>query len=341
MGLLATVFLGMTLQQDAKPAWRSLDTGSEASLRGLSAVSARVCWASGANGTVLRTTDGSTFELRPVPGADELDFRDVEAFDADLALLLTAGQPARVYRTEDGGATWAKTFEHADERSFFDAMDFWDEENGIAFSDPIDGRLVVIRTRDGGRTWEELPRETFPESPEGEAGFAASGTCLTVAGEKGAWIGLGGTAGARLFHTTDRGATWSATKTPILAGEPSTGVFSVAFAGDVGVIVGGDYAQPDRVENVAAWTDDGGATWSLAVSPPSGYRSCVVHTGSGWLATGTNGTDVSVDEGRTWRRHSATGWHALSVAGDSTVWAAGSGGRIAVLQSDPKPSDER
>ena len=317
--------------QDPVPLWQALVSGSEASLRGLSPISARVCWASGSGGTVLRTTNGRTFERRPVDGAEALDFRDIEAFDAERAIVLSAGQPARVYRTQDGGDTWSMVYENQDERAFFDAMDFADDKFGLAFSDPIEGKLLVIRTLDGGRTWQELPRKAFPASPEGEAGFAASGTCLRV-DEEAAYIGLGGTAGARLFATKDRGNTWTVVKTPIRSGLASAGIFSVAIQGREGVLIGGDYAAPDDTQAVAAWTDDGGATWTLAEEQPTGFRSCVIRCEIGWMAVGTNGTDVSGDGGKTWDRLSSTGWNvALKAKTDGSVWAAGSKGRIATL----------
>ncbi|MEM7308172.1 MAG: oxidoreductase [Planctomycetota bacterium] len=332
---LAPLFL-VLLPQTTDDPWEPRNSGSQASLRGLSAVDERVCWASGSGGTVLRTVDGRTFEPRPVAGAEELDFRDVHAFDAERAVVLSAGTPARVYRTDNGGADWQLAFEHPDERAFFDAMAFWDERRGLAFSDPIDGKLVVIRTADGGRTWTPLPPDAFPDSPEGEAGFAASGTCLAVGADGEAWIGLGGTAGARLFRTGDGGATWSTHATPLAQGLPSAGVFSLALldAGR-GVAVGGDYATPEATAANAATTADGGRTWAPAETPPRGYRSCVVTVdvagASQLLAAGPTGTDVSLDAGRTWTAHSEVGWHVLAVGGDGAVWAAGSDGRIARL----------
>ena len=317
--------------------WSSQTTGSHASLRGLHAVHARVCWASGQGGLVLRTVDGKTWETRPVVGAEELDFRDVHAFDASTAVVISAGTPARVYRTEDGGASWALVFEEPNEAAFFDAMDFWDASRGLAFSDPVDGKLLVIATEDGGRSWKALPPGAFPDSPAGEAGFAASGTCLRVGGTADAWIGLGGTQGARVFRTTDGGATWHASDTPMLSGESSTGIFSLALLADGrGIAVGGDYTKADAVGANAIHTVDGGATWSAVPGPPpSGYRSCVAvlpHSQDSTLvAVGPNGSDLSTDGGLSWRRFSDEGFHAVSAAPDGTVWASGSDGRIAKL----------
>ena len=318
-------------------AWCPLESGVDASLRGLSAIDAETCWASGSGGVVLRTTDGHRWERLPVPGAEELDFRDVEAFDADTALVVSAGAPARIYRTSDGGRTWSLVYENPDERAFFDAMAFWDEERGLAFSDPVDGRLLVIATSDGGRSWHTLPREAFPPSPDGEAGFAASGTCLATSGVDTAWIGLGGTSGARVFRTTDAGESWEAVPTPMLAGRPSQGIFSLAALDpSVVVAVGGDYEEPLLMEANAMRTHDGGTTWQpVAASPPTGYRSAVTAVPGRsdlLLAVGPNGTDFSVDGGRTWSRLSDEGFHAVAAGEDGSVWAAGAGGKVGRLE---------
>ncbi|MCP3914142.1 MAG: PQQ-binding-like beta-propeller repeat protein [bacterium] len=326
---------GPATAKDAAPRWEHQTSGSKASLRGLSAPGGLVCWASGADGTVLRTVDGKTWEARGVPGADDFDFRSLHAFDAERAFVLSAGAPTRGFLTEDGGMRWQQVYSNDDPKAFFDAVDFWDEKRGIAFSDPVDGKLLVITTEDGGRTWNRVPAEALPESPAGEAGFAASSSCLRVRGTDEAWIGLGGTAGSRVFRTTDGGRTWSAATTPVRSGEASTGIFSVAFTGESsGVAVGGNYQESDATEANAAITSDGGATWELVTAaPPSGYRSAVAARAAGGelYAVGPSGSDVSNNGGRTWQRFSDEGYHALSVASDGTVWASGSEGRIAKL----------
>ena len=316
--------------------WEEQSSGAKASLRGLCVVGRGVAWASGAGGAVLRTTDGATWESRPIPGADELDFRDVEAFDADSALVLSAGAPTRMYRTDDGGASWRLVYENTDERAFFDALDFWGERRGLAFSDPVDGRLLVIATTDGGRNWRALGTDRMPPALDGEAGFAASGTCLATFGATDAWIGLGGTAGSRVFRTNDAGASWSVAATPIRSGEPSTGVFSIAFLDELrGAVVGGDYARPEEDGACAAFTLDGGASWSPAEPGPGGYRSCVAVVPRAnerlLVAVGPGGTDVSPDGGRTWTRAAEEGFHAIAAGPDGSAWAVGSEGRIARL----------
>ena len=315
--------------------WVSQVSGTTASLRGLSVVNRNVAWASGAGGTVVRTSDGgNTWHASNVPGAEALDFRDVQAFDPRTAILLSAGEPAKIYKTTDGGQSWTERYANETPGVFFDAMAFWDRRHGIAFSDPIDGRLLIITTDDAGDSWRESPKDSAPATLDGEAGFAASGTCLAVQGQSNVWIGLGGAA-ARVLRSTDRGRTWNVSTTPILSGAASRGIFSIAFRDDRhGVIVGGDYQQELLAQGNVAWTDDGGMTWTLVTdSPPAGYRSCVAYVaGIGtptWVAVGPTGSDISTDDGRTWRAIGTTGYHAVAFAADGTGWAIGANGSLA------------
>ena len=208
--------------------WTIVETGVVESFRGLSAASDQVVWASGTSGTVIRSLDGGkTWRTVGVPDAAELDLRDIEAFGPDEAVALSAGHPGRVYVTHDGGTSWRMTFEERRAGIFLDAMAFWDRRHGIAFGDPIDGRFVVITTDDGGESWQPLAEDARPRAESGEAGFAASGSCLTVFGESDVWFGTGG-AVARVFHSSDRGRTWAAAATPLGQGKDSAGIFSLA-----------------------------------------------------------------------------------------------------------------
>ena len=317
--------------------WTPADSGTDASLRGLSVVDARVAWASGAGGTVLRTIDGATWKRVAVPGFETFDFRDVEAFSTERALILSAGAPTRMLLTEDGGESWEVVYANDDEAAFFDAMAFWDERRGLAFSDPVDGHLLVIATEDGGRTWDVIPADALPPSPVGEGGFAASGTCLCVAGENDAWIGTGGVVGARVFRTSDGGGSWGVADSSMGEGVASSGIFSLVFFGDGrGVAVGGDYSRLDHVATNALSTDDGGASWREPEASLSGYRSCVAAvartSGPRLIAVGPSGSDTSPDGGRTWKRFSDEGFHAVASGDDGTVWASGADGRLARLE---------
>src|ERR671920_279106 len=193
---------------DARAQWVAQTSGTSVRFRGVSAVNARVAWASGASGTYARTTDGGrTWRAGVVPGAENLDFRDVDAFDADTAYLLAIGEgeSSRIYKTTDGGAHWALQFQNRRASAFFDCMSFWTRARGIAISDPVEGRFLVITTEDGGRTWRESGASGMPAALVGEGAFAASGTCVTTGGASDAWFGTGGPAGARVFRSRDGG----------------------------------------------------------------------------------------------------------------------------------------
>lgn len=321
------------LRRAAAEPWIAQVVGATAGFRGLCAVDANVVWASGTGGTWARTDDGgATWHTGVVPDAAHLDFRDVHAFDAKTAVIISAGSEARIYKTTDGGRTWNLLWRKNGPTVFFDAIAFWDRDHGIAMGDPVDGRFAVMTTDDGGTTWVDRSADT-PPALENEAGFAASGTSLVVQGDENVWLATGGGRASRVFRSTDRGRTWTAVETPIRAGAASAGIFSLAFRDPLhGVAVGGDFAKPDESGDVAAVTDDGGLTWrTIPSARPRGYRSGVAYTTiqgrSALIAVGTSGSDVSYDDGRTWERFGDLGLNAVGAAQNAT-WAAGPMGRI-------------
>ena len=336
--LPAVLLAALMARPPAPPRWEIQTSGVSARLRGVSAVSDRVAWASGAGGTVLRTADGgATWTKRIVPDAAALDFRDVDAVNATVAWVLSIGSGAesRIYKTTDGGATWGLQFTNSDPRGFFDAMAFWDAQRGLVMGDSIDGRFDILRTLDGGATWTRIPSVSLPAALPNEGAFAGSGTNVAVLAGGHAWIGTGASTRSRVLHTRDYGATWTIAETPIAA-SPSAGIFSVAFRDAAhGMAVGGDYRkEQDAIDN-AAFTSDGGVTWT-AVRGLGGFRSAVAHvpgSRASWIAVGPQGADISTDDGRTWARVAGAGYHAFSPArrGD-TGWGAGEGGRIGRLR---------
>jgi photosystem II stability/assembly factor-like uncharacterized protein len=221
--------------------WQPQTSGVTARLRGVSAVSALVAWASGANGTILRTTDGGrTWRPRPVAGAETLDFRDIDALSERVAYALSIGSGAasRIYNTRDGGEHWTLQFENRDPKVFLDAMAFADETQGVAYSDSVDGHLVILTTNNGGREWERVADDRLPPALPGEGAFAASGTNVALVGREHVWIG---TSRSRVVRSTDGGRTWSTTTTPVATGD-ATGIFSIAFRDrQHGLVVGGNY----------------------------------------------------------------------------------------------------
>jgi len=338
---LASVLLTGTsaarFESRSKPRWESQQSGTKIRFRGVSAVSAKVAWASGEKSTYARTTDdGQTWQAGVVPDASELDFRDVDAFDANTAYLLSIGEgeKSRIYKTTDGGLHWTLQFKNTRPAAFFDAMAFWDRDHGIAMSDPVGGRFLIITTSDGGQTWRETPAERMPPALNGEGGFAASGTCITVQGKHNVWFGTGGTAGARVFRSTDRGRTWKAANTSVASGTKGAGIFSIAFRdAKHGVVVGGDYTKENESTNNTAITKDGGRTWTaINTSRPNGYRSLVAYVHGApaltLIAVGPSGSDYSTDHGESWHSLSAEGFHTASFA-SGTGWAAGENGRLA------------
>jgi photosystem II stability/assembly factor-like uncharacterized protein len=324
------------------PSWTAQTSGVTFRLRGVSAVSDSVAWASGASNTILRTDDGGTTWqtlTKPTSSSGEpLDFRDVDAVSAATAYVLSvgAGPLSRIYKTTDAGATWTLQFANADADAFFDAMAFWDAEHGIAVSDSVKGAFVIITTEDGGRSWNRVPADRLPPALDNEGAFAASGTNVAVFGSTHAWFGTGAAARSRVLHTADRGTTWTIAETPLRAGQTS-GIYSVAFRDALnGVVVGGDYSKETEAINNAAITRDGGRTW-MAVNGLTGFRSVVAYIPgqkAGILAVGPQGTDMSTDDGRTWAQIEGPGFDTFSFApGHALGWGAGARGTIALFKN--------
>lgn len=318
--------------------WELGATGKTSRFRGLSAVNSRTAWVAGSAGTILRTTDGGAGwkDVSP-PGAAELEFRDIEAFDARhaVALAIGEGDASRVYRTEDGGASWTETFRNPDPKAFYDCLAFFDARNGLAVSDPVDGRYRILSTGDGGRSWHVLPSAGMPAAQAGEASFAASGQCLVTSGGRDVWLATGGGADSRVLHSGDRGLTWTAAPTVIPAGDSAKGVFALAFRdARHGLAVGGDYRADQASPRAAAVSRDGGATWTASTAPPRAYRSGVAwlpHLGFAAIAVGPTGSDLTLDSGRGWRQFDSGSFDTVDCAPDLSCWAAGEKGRVARL----------
>ena len=310
----------------------SLDSGVNASFRGLSVVNNSVVWVSGTGGTVLRTVDGgANWENVSVPNMDKTDFRDVEGFDKNTAIVMGIASPARFYKTIDRGQNWKLVYFDDREEVFFDGMSFWNKRNGIAFSDPVNGRHLLIRTTDGGDTWEEIPADGIPEKLDPEFGFAASGTGMPVEGRNTVWLGMGGIK-SRVFKSENGGLNWSVAETPVVHGGQSTGIYSVAFKNKkVGIAVGGDYMN-QAIQNTMAHTQDGGITWHLPEKQTHQYRECVAHyRGNTFFAVGPSGFDRTTDNGKNWAPHywEVKDLTALAFAkGSRGGFAVGKGGQI-------------
>ncbi len=340
MGLL--LFL-LFLKADSAPWWSVQTSGLDTNLRGVSVkfneASERglhyIVWASGSNGVILRSTnDGGTWKQMSVPGASDLDFRDIEAFDADTAYVMSSGDgdKSRIYKTTDGGKTWKLQYSDKRPGFFLDSLACDSKTHCLALSDPVDGKFLVLAT-DDGEHWKELPRDKMPAALPKEGAFAASGTSIALCEHGHVYLGTGGGAVARVFHSADGGSSWKAVETPIASGNTSSGIFSVACGGFLVVAAGGDYKEPASAKRVAAYSNDSGETWHLAEQQPGGYRSAVGEfSGGDFAAVGPDGTDVSHEElggsGMHWEHTDYLNLNAVSFAG-SEGWAVGPKGTIA------------
>lgn len=319
------------------PHWTLQTSGVTARLRGVSAVSERVAWASGSGATVLRTTDGGATWNKLNVTSEALDFRDIDAIDEQTAYILSIGNgPAsRIYKTTDAGATWTMQLKNDDPKAFLDAMSFWDANHGIVFGDSVDGQFYILTTENGGRTWTRVPTADLPRALENEGAFAASGTNIAVFGKTYAWIGTGAATKARVLRTTDAGRTWQVADTPLAAG-PSTGIFSITFRDAThGVIVGGDYRKEQEAVDNLALTSNGGVTWKL-VKGLSGFRSVVAYVPGmktpALVAVGPSGADYSLDDGATWSPIEGRGFDTFNFVPHKQIgWAAGANGGLAKL----------
>ena len=308
-------------------------SGTTALLQAVSAVSEKIVWVSGHSGAVLRSLDGgATWLIRPVPGAERLQFRDIHALSADVAWIMSAGDgPAStIYRTTDGGATWTRQFLNADSIAFYDCITMFDVKHGIAFSDAPDGKLRILRTEDGEH-WNLLPTTGLPPALKGEGGYAASGGCVVSVGERNGWIAAG-TPQSRVWRTTDAGMSWEVFPTPLASG-PGVGVAAVAFRdANHGIAVGGrSGSRADTTSAAVATTDDGGRTWTLRGRPPPGSLYGVSWVPGGGtltaLAAATGGLMLTRDAGDTWTALSTNQYWSVGAFG-SFAWAVGPGGRI-------------
>lgn len=340
--LMLTTVAALAPGGSAHGQWTLQASGVDAELRGLSVVSPTVAWASGQRGTVIRTMDGGrTWTSTTVPGAATLDLRSIAATSARTAYALSIGDSGRVFRTTNGGVSWTPSLVGARKGSFFDAVRFWDARHGIVISDAVDGFFLILTTSDGGESWQEVPTDRLPPALANEGAFAASGSALTVHGEQEVWFATGVAPIARVFHSRDRGRSWTVANTPIRAGASVEGAFSIDFHdARQGVVAGGDYQKPREGGRNLALTTDGGATWTLvdSATSPQGFRSAVTYIpgtgGRQLVAVGLSGTDVSTDGGRTWRSTDTTTYNSVEFSGPAG-FAVGPRGRVARYSARP------
>jgi len=356
----------VVLPGQAQTPWQMQDSGATAALRGIDSVNGTIAWASGTGGVVLRTTDAGGHWVKcatPDAAADgaTLDFRGIQGFDAQTAFVMASGpgSKSRLYKTTDGCRTWELVFANPDApQGFFDS--FWlNGIHGMLLGDPVAGRFAVFLTSNSGKTWKRDKHKGLDLHGRQLAAFAASNSCIPRGnGLFARAFAVGGTNGPVFFsrpvypheeltgileHVGHKEPPWKTYRVGLAGTSQSAGVFAVAFrypvttgiCEDCGfgenaifMAVGGDYKNPNQGAGTAAWSADGGETWTPALKPPHGYRSAVEWSKSLrlWIAVGLNGSDISRDDGKTWQPLDDGQWNALSLP-----FAVGPGGRIARL----------
>lgn len=312
---------------------RKLNSPVQSSLRGISVLSEEVAWLSGAKGSILMTMDGgNNWAKIPAPDRDSLDFRSVHAFSEMEAIIVSAGFPARVYKTLNAGKSWGLMYENMDSAAFMNSIAFKNEKEGIIMGDQLNGRHLILKTADGGNSWERLDSVNVPKPLKVENAFAASGSCITIS-ESGKYvIGFGGEQ-TRIFKSDD-GNQWNAISTPMYHGSPSSGIYSIASSGEGQIMaVGGDYTLADS-SHYPIISVDNGESWIETKGQVSGYRSVIAYSQKEkvWLTGGTNGMDLSYDHGDTWSNISDANVNTLRFAPNSSkAYAGTSEGEILLI----------
>ena len=319
-------------KEHLKLSYTFVDMGMDSThFRGLDMLDINNVWIGGTNGTALSYNRSGWFQHQ-VSDAKGLDLRDVEVLDSCEVVAITAGSPCRIFKTNNCGKSWEMVYENTDSLIFYDGFDFWGKNTGMAFGDPINGKLSLLKTTDGGSTWQEIDASKIPDALPIEAGFAASGTSIQAIGDSTVIIGLGGE-NSRVFLSQNQGEIWEVVETPMLHGSSSRGIYSLCFKDGVnGVAVGGNWENP-HCDSSKIYTTDGGKTWQLSKGLQA-YRSCVTHIKDDiYLSTGTSGTDISYDNGRSWQFLDSISLNAIQFDKNANkIIGVGSYGKIAFLE---------
>lgn len=308
----------------------------DCSIRGLSVVDNKIAWASGSKGHVAIThNSGKTWLWQQVKGFEQSDFRDVEAFSSREAIIMSSGTPALVLKTINGGSTWNVVFRHDDKAWFLDEMTFVGKERGYILGDPIDGKFVLLKTKNRGGSWQSVV--DLPIAMPGEAAFAASGTGIIQEPRSRNFYFVTGGKVSRIFSCIE--GNFHVEPIPLKQGLESQGAFSVAAGGARIVVVGGDYKHPKNRDSVACFYDSKKGKNSyknirLSNTQPKGFQSSAIFLGKNtFLSTGTSGTNLSYDGGETWKQIDTASYNVCQKAKQGNlIILAGDKGRIALLK---------
>lgn len=320
-----------------------VDTKTDASFRGLSVANEHTIWVSGSKGWVGRSVDnGKDWTFQRVPGYEDCDFRTLYAFDANNAIIANAGSPAYILHTANGGATWQEVYKNTDSAAFIDGIDFWNKKHGLIHGDPINGHMLLLYTKDGGKSWTELKKRSRPIMAEGEASFAASGTVINCFLHGAVVVAVGGKT-SRLLLSRNRGRSWRSIPTPMLAGGESTGIFSFMHGGSRWhwLIAGGDYRNDTLRTANFFYSYNKGTDWQAPETTTRGYRECLTEISDrqkrerplAMFAIGPSGIDISTDDGMNWQPLSdEKGFHVAKPSRQQNLlFLAGANGKLAIM----------
>lgn len=314
-------------------------SGTDALLIAMSILDDQTVWMSGTKSTFIRTMDGGeTWETFKHPAVDTFQYRDVHAFSNQHIALLSIGEGANsqihLYTENEG---WEVPFIMDHPEGFLNSIDFWDDRVGLAYGDSYDGRPYILKTEDGGQSWNRVNPDILPEALEGEGGFASSGSCIAMEKEGIAWIGTGAGGSARVLKTTDFGQSWASYETPMIKGE-AAGITSIHFRNDNhGLIAGGDLAVTDDYTENIAFSIDGGESWALTGQPKTlgaFYGSDLISLKGKTIVVvcGPNGADITFDAGLSWNTISTEDLWVADLTKSGIGWLAGREGGILKLE---------
>lgn len=307
----------------------AIKLNSEASFRGIHGNEKQV-WIAGSNSEIWKYNIQNLELINVSPFNDkDIQFRDIEVLGIDTAIVMTAGFPALLLKTKNGGTTWDIVLQDTNALAFFDGLDF-ENNKGVLFGDPLNGMLQVFETNDYGDTWKQDTSVYLKELNQKEAGFAASGTSILL-NDNSVYIGLGGTQ-ARVFTKTDH---WQQTNTPMAQSAGSKGIYSLDFIDEIGVAVGGQYDNPTD-DSTRIYTVDKGKTWQLGTGVNEYRSTVVIINNSTAIAGGPSGIDLSNDGGKTWEKINEQGVHAIYWQKNSTTgFASGADGSLFKVELIP------